>query len=304
VLGGNNLTQKISIITPFFNEKLNVVSYFASIMPVLHGLDVSYEIVCVDDGSSDATAQQISALMAQYPCIKLIKLSRNFGKEAAVTAGLEHASGDALVLMDADLQDPPDVLVRLLQKWQEGYKVVLAKRTMRSDGFWKDSTARAYHFLIERLTNGMVPANVGDYRLMDRKVVNALSGMRERNRYLKGMMAWVGFRTCVVEYERPKRIIGETKIGYKTLWRLAIDGIVGFSSYPLEIWSLVGLFFMGLSLILWLSGVQLVIAAIMWFSGLNMLATGVMGYYIGRIMQEVRGRPLYIIDEVINGKDV
>jgi glycosyltransferase involved in cell wall biosynthesis len=298
--------KKISIITPFFNESEGIKLYFSTLLPILHTLNYQWEIICVDDGSSDDTVMRIKEVILSSDNIKLIKLSRNFGKEAAVTAGLDYAGGNAMIILDADLQDPPDLIPSLIERWQQGYDVVLARRVLRSDGWWKDCSAKLYHALIFRLSDGLVPSNIGDYRIMDRKVVQAVSRLREKGRYLKGIFAWVGFKTDVIDYDRPNRAFGETKIGFKKLLGLALDGIVAFSNHPLEIWFYVGgvLAMMTLALAMfWMHDLlHAVVVMICGFAAMQMLVLGIMGHYISRVLQEVRNRPIYVIDTVFESR--
>ncbi len=301
----------ISIITPFFNEEEVVDIYFNTIISSIRQLGYDFEFMCIDDGSKDRTSQLIKKWQDKSYNIKLIAFSRNFGKEAALTAGLKHAKGDAVIPIDADLQDPPTLIPAMLQAWEKGYKVVEAKRISREDGFCKTFTAKLFYKTIGFLTNGNIKEEVGDFRLLDRKVVDVINLLPEKTRFMKGVFAWVGFKTKIVEYSRPSRVAGETKQGLVKLIRLALDGIISFTTKPLKIWLYLGIIF---SAILLIYAIYLVLRTLIWgvdvpgytsimvavlFTGcLNLLSLGVIGQYVARIYKEVKNRPIYLIDEI------
>lgn len=302
-------TYLLSIVTPFFNEEESVNVYFTEILNVLKTLECNYEIICIDDGSTDGTSSKLHAFAKRNNNIRIIKFSRNFGKEAALSAGLDAASGDAVVPIDADLQDPPSLIPKMVSKWQEGYKVVLAQRKSRDEKVIKRFFAKLYYEIASYLTSDHLPKNVGDFRLMDKEVVNAVKALKERNRFMKGILSWVGFKTTTIEYNRPKRAKGETHLGFSKLFRLALDGIFSFSSKPLKVWLYLGLlisiasfsyacYLILRTLILGvdLPGYASIMVAILFMGGIQLVSLGVIGEYIARIFKEVKQRPIYITD--------
>lgn len=301
----------ISIVTPFFNEEDTLDLFFSRVEKVLEEIGEKYEIVCVDDGSSDRTLAGLIRHAVRNPRIRVISLSRNFGKDVALTAGLDHARGNVVIPMDADLQDPPELIHTMLEKWREGYEVVHARRSRRdSDTFMKRITARLFYRIHNLLADVPIPEDTGDFRLMDRRVVEALKRLPERTRFMKGLFAWVGFKQTAVEYEREPRACGKTKWKYWKLWNFALDGITASSTLPLRIWTYVGF---GISMLAFLYGSWIlartmimgvdvpgyasIMAAILFLGGMNIIATGILGEYIARIHNEVRQRPLYIVRE-------
>lgn len=225
--------MNLSIVVPCYNEEAAIPFFLATVVPILENTGLSYEMVFVDDGSRDATVATLAAFSSMYPQIRLVELSRNFGKEAAMTAGLTYASGDAIIPMDCDLQDPPELIPLMIEKWQAGFKVVHAVRRSRATDTWaKRATAKAFYRMMEDITDVKIPSNCGDYRLMDRAVVNAILSFPERNRFMKGIMAAAGFKAAQVEYDRPERSASETKFNFWKLWNFALDGITSFSTVP------------------------------------------------------------------------
>ena len=301
----------ISIICPCYNESKTVGLFIDSINKTMKNADADYEIIFINDGSTDDTLNCLTQLKQLHPTIRIIDLSRNFGKEVALTAGLDHAKGDALIPIDVDLQDPPELILEMLNKWQEGYDVVLAKRVDRSaDSIAKRKTADWFYQLHNKISHIKIPQNVGDFRLIDRKVADALKQLPERQRFMKGLFAWVGFNTTEIEYTRPERIAGDTKFNTLKLLNLAVEGITSFSNAPLRIWSFLGIllssfsFLYGLFIILRTlffgidtPGYASLLTVILFFSGIQMLGLGVLGEYIGKIHTETKLRPLYIIKE-------
>ena len=228
--------MKLSIVVPCYNEEEAVPVFLSTVSPILETIGIDYEIVFIDDGSKDSTVKVITGMSARYPATRLVELSRNFGKEAAMTAGFTYASGDAIIPMDVDLQDPPELIPAMIQKWQDGAKVVHAvRRSRESDSWLKRSTASAFYRLMEDITDVKIPSNCGDYRLMDRSVVSAILSFPERNRFMKGIMAAAGFKAAQVEYDRPERAAGHTKFNFWKLWNFSLDGITGFSTFPLRV---------------------------------------------------------------------
>jgi polyisoprenyl-phosphate glycosyltransferase len=303
----------LSIIVPMYNEEEALDGFFKRVQRVLQTVTPSYEIICVNDGSRDLTLARLRQVAERDERIKVVNLSRNFGKEIALSAGLDHAAGDAVIPIDADLQDPPEVIPLMVAKWRAGAKLVLAKRRDRStDGWLKRLTASGAYWLFSKLTHPQIPQNVGDFRLMDRDVVNAIKRLPERSRFMKGLFAWIGYEAETVEYDREARFAGETKWNYWKLWNFALDGITSFSSLPLRVWSYLGfgvsLFAMGYlgftiakTMIFGLDvpGYASLLSVILFFNGVLLVGIGVIGEYLARIFTEVKARPLYIVSETI-----
>ena len=299
----------LSLIVPMRNEAANIGPFYERIRSTLDPLGESWEMVCVNDGSGDATLHRLLTLRTQDPRIVVIDLSRNFGKEAALTAGLDHARGDSVIPMDADLQDPPELIPELLARWREGFEVVLAIRTSRaSDSLFKRTTAHLFYSFINRLSTVPIPANAGDFRLMSRAVVEAIQQLPERRRFMKGLFAWVGFKTAEVHYQRPPRHAGQTNFNYWRLWNFALEGITSFSHIPLKMSSYFGLlvsffaFLYAVKIIMdtWVygnpvKGYPSIMVAILFFSGVQLVAIGVIGEYLGRLYEESKQRPLYLV---------
>lgn len=302
---------ELSIVVPMYNEELNIDYLFERLVPVLDRLHMKYEIVCVDDGSKDNTLNYLVEHHRRNPAIKVVNLSRNFGKEIALTAGIDHATGAAVVPIDADLQDPPELIEELVAKWREGYDVVYATRRLRRGESWfKRLSANAFYQTIGRMSPVEIPRNTGDFRLLDRRVVDALKQLPERNRFMKGLFAWVGFKQTSILYDRPQRYKGVTKWNYRRLWNLAIDGITSFSFLPLKVWSYIGLalsllafiyasFLIIRTLILGIDvpGYASLMVAVLFLGGVQLLSLGIIGEYLGRVYEEVKRRPLYLVRE-------
>ena len=308
---------ELSVIVPVKDEEASVDAFVARVVPVLEQLDDpaagSFEILFVDDGSTDETFARLRSLSQSDGRVRAICLSRNFGKEAALTAGLDEARGLAVVPMDVDLQDPPEVLKAMVAKWREGFEVVYGVRDNRtSDSLPKRLTADLYYRAHNRLSNDKIPEHAGDFRLLDRRVVDVIRSMPERNRFMKGLFAWAGFRQAAVSYHRVERETGTSKFNYWKLWTLALDGITSASTAPLRIWSyLGGLVAMGAMLYAAIivvrtlafgietPGYASMMVAILFLGGLQLLSLGILGEYVGRILIETKGRPLYVIRERI-----
>lgn len=305
----------ISIVCPFYNESEATQHFFDELMPVVDSLDVAVEIVCVNDGSKDSTLDKLLAAQKKYNNIRIVDLSRNFGKEAALTAGLNHATGDAVIPIDADLQDPPELIKAFITHWREGYEVVLAKRADRtSDTPIKRLTASLFYRIHNAISDITIPDNVGDFRLMDRKVVDAVKQLTENRRFMKGLFAWVGFRTITIEYVRQERSAGVTKFNGWRLWNFALEGIASFSSIPLRIWTYIGLSFAAMSFMvglyiavrtIWFGvvtpGYASMFVTMLFMAGVQLMGIGLLGEYIGRIYSEVKHRPIYLVREVYEG---
>jgi glycosyltransferase involved in cell wall biosynthesis len=305
----------ISCVVPVYNEEANAVAFFTQLQACLHTLTNRFEIIAIDDGSRDATVAKISALPSDYH-IKLIGFSRNFGKETALTAGLEHCSGDVAILMDADFQHPIEVLPTFLEQWGAGNEMVYGVRHNRDDEtVLKRSFAHLFYWLMTKITQIDIPNNAGDFRLLDRKVINALNSFEERIRFMKGMYAWVGFKKVAVPFEVQARAGGSSSWGFGRLTELAITGIISFSDIPLRVWGFVGFvvsfiamlyaaYFLTYTLIYGadLPGFPSIIVAVMFLGGIQLMSIGILGEYIARIFTEVKKRPKYLI-EVKRGFD-
>lgn len=308
----------VSLVVPFYNEGPAVDIFFEAIRATIASLSpMLFEIVCIDDGSKDDTLQRLLASAQSDARIKVIELSRNFGKEAALTAGLDAAKGDAVIPMDADLQDPPELIARMIEKWQAGADVVLARRIDRQgDSIAKRNTAELFYKVHNRVSNVKIPSNVGDFRLMNRASVDALKQLPERQRFMKGMFAWIGFRTDVVDYVRPVREQGNSKFTGWKLWNFALEGFTSFSTAPLRIWTYVGsvstlltmsylIFIVTRTLIFGvdLPGYASLLVTILFFGSLQLVSVGILGEYIGRIYNESKQRPVYVVRQVYGGND-
>ena len=301
----------LSVIVPMFNEAENLGAFFERLIPAVEGLRVPYEVICVDDGSRDDTVARLIALRNRHPAIKVISLSRNFGKEIALTAGLQHASGRAVVPIDADLQHPPELIAKLVEKWREGYEVVYAVRESRdTESFSRRLSARGFYWIFARLSDVPLPRDAGDFRLLDRRVVDVINSMPERSRFMKGIFAWVGFRQIGVPYTVEPRRQGASGWNVRRLFHFAVDGLTSFSNFPLIAWGYVGAVIASISLVAGaffilrtlIEGVDVpgyasLMVAILFFGGVQLITLGIIGSYIGRIFQEVKRRPLYIVRE-------
>lgn len=306
------MTQKLSLLVPIYNEAPILDRFFERVLPILAGLGLDWEIVCVDDGSKDRTLERLWHWHGREPRIKVIGLSRNFGKERALTAALDHASGDAVIPMDVDLQDPPELIPRMVDLWRQGFDVVNAIRSRRDgDSLVKRTTARLFYRLINHLSEVEIPRDAGDYRLLSRRVCEVLRSMRESHRFMKGLFAWVGFPTTAIYFERAPRSGGVTKWNYWRLWNFALEGITAFSTLPLKLASYLGLLTASLSFLYAsflvvrtlifgepVKGYPSLMTAILFFGGVQLIFIGVIGEYVARIHEEVKGRPIYVIDSL------
>ncbi|MBS3750022.1 MAG: glycosyltransferase family 2 protein [Anaerolineales bacterium] len=300
-----------TIIAPIYNEIDNLPVLYRRIREVMERTGESWEFVMVDDGSTDGSVDHIRQLAEKDDRVRPVIFARNFGHQIAVTAGLDYSRGEAVVIIDADLQDPPEVILDLIQKWKEGYEVVYAVRETREGESWfKLATAAAFYRFIQRITEISIPLDTGDFRLLDRKVVSVLNQMREQHRFLRGMSVWVGFKQTGVAYEREERHAGETKYPLRKMVKLASDAVTGFSIFPLQLAMYVGFGATGLGILALLTtivlrlagsralyGQALTLILILFLGGVQLIFLGVLGEYIGRIYDEAKGRPLYIVRE-------
>lgn len=304
--------KKISLVIPFYNEEECLQSTFSEIEKHISNPAFEWEVVAVNDGSSDQTLDELRKISPNGYTLYIVDLSRNFGKESALSAGLSQATGDAIIPLDADLQDPPELIHEMIRKWEQGFDVVLAKRVDRtSDSRLKRCTAAAFYSVINRMSEVKIPENVGDFRLMDRRVVDVINSLPEARRFMKGLFAWAGFQTTTIEYIRPPRANGATKFSGWKLWNLALEGITSFSTIPLKIWSYIGFlvaisafaygtFIISRTLIFGIDvpGYASLISILLFVSGLQMVGLGILGEYVGRIYIESKNRPPFIIRSV------
>ncbi len=306
----------VSVVAPCYNEIEALDLFVEAVAKVLMRANCPYELVLVDDGSADGSRERLAHWAKQKKEIKAVIFSRNFGKEAALSAGLEHAKGDVVIVMDVDLQDPPELILGFLEKWREGYDVVYGERSDRqSDSFAKRYTANKFYDLFNKIAGVKIPENTGDFRLMDRKVVDAINQLPERSRFMKGLFAWVGYRSTGVPYARPERSAGASKFNYWRLWNFAIDGFVSFSSAPLRVWSYVGAAVAAFSFIYAsviiirtiITGVDVpgyasLLTFILFLGGIQIISIGVLGEYISRLFMEAKQRPIYLVDEIYSAE--
>ena len=305
--------KTVSLIIPVYNEEETITYFLEKIDIIINNIDYSFEIIFIDDGSKDRTLETLLKARQKDSRIKILELSRNFGKELAMAAGFHAASGDAVVPMDVDLQDPPELLSDFLRKWEEGYDVVLGVRRQRkSDTKFKRVTARLFYKIFNILCGKRLVPNVGDYRLMSRAALDALNSLPERVRFTKGLYAWVGFKQARVEYDRMSRVAGSSKWNAWKLWNFALDGITSFSTLPLRIWSYLGmiiaLFGFGYAVLLIMRkllfgadvpGYTSIMVVMLLLGGLILISLGIIGEYLGRIFVEVKGRPLFVVRRYI-----
>jgi glycosyltransferase involved in cell wall biosynthesis len=306
-----NSTRSLTIVIAAYNEEAALPLLHPRLLAVLESLDLEGRILYVDDGSRDDTWPILQSLAQNDPRVALLRLARNFGKEAALTAGLDHVQTDAALVLDADGQDPPELIPEFVAKWREGFDVVYGTRTRRDGESWiKRTTAAMFYRVINRLSDTPIPPDTGDFRLMSRRVLDALTQLRERQRFMKGLFAWVGFRQVSLPYRRAPRLAGNSKFNYWRLWNFALEGITGFSTVPLRVATYVG-FFAAIAAIvyavwiiaktlLWSDPVQgwpTMMAVILFLGGVQLMALGVIGEYLGRMYLEAKQRPLYLISE-------
>jgi dolichol-phosphate mannosyltransferase len=303
----------LSVVAPVFNEEAILHELYRRLQSVLDGAGLDWELVLINDGSRDRSPEIMRELHDADPRVKVVNFARNFGHQVAITAGADYASGEAVCIIDADLQDPPEVILELLAKWREGYEVVYAVRSERKGETWfKEFTAKAFYRIIYRITDINIPMDTGDFRLMDRKVVGALRTMREKHRFMRRMSVWVGFKQTGVQYVRAERFAGETKYPLKKMLKFALDGITSFSYFPLQVATYIGFFsallaVLGIlvTIILRLTGSHAfygqatTLVAVLFLGGVQLISLGIIGEYLGRIYDEVKGRPLYLVREAL-----
>lgn len=299
----------ISIVCPFYNEEDAIPAFFSRVLPIMRRIGEEYEVVCVNDGSIDGTLESLLRERDGDGRIRVLDLSRNFGKEAALTAGLEAAGGDAAIIIDADLQDPPEHIPDLIGGWREGYDVVLGRRADRStDSLAKRLTAGLFYRVHNAISDVPMPENVGDFRLLDRKVIETIKRLPERRRFMKGLFAWVGFKTKTIEYKREPRYNGTSKFGGWRLWNFAIEGITSFSTAPLRVWTYLGMAVAGAAFlyalyIIWrtlmygidVPGYASLLTVVLFLGGIQLIGLGVLGEYLGRVYSESKQRPVYVV---------
>ena len=312
------MQQKLlSIVVPVYNEQEVIEETFRRLSEVFKDYFMKVEYIFINDGSKDNTYFKLGQIAKNNPQVRIINFARNFGHQIAITAGMDYAKGDAVVIIDADLQDPPEVIMRMVEKWQEGYEVVYGKRLQREgETFFKKFTAKMYYRFLDSMTDVKLPVDVGDFRLIDRKVCNSMKCLPERSRYVRGLVSWVGFKQTSVEYKREKRFAGETKYPLKRMIKLAGDGIFSFSYKPLKLATFTGMMISAFSFIYLIvvliqkfvkndvaSGWASSMAVSLFFNGVMLIVLGIMGEYVGRIYEEVKARPLYIVGELIGFTD-
>lgn len=305
---------EISVVVPVFNEQENLPALYTRLTKVLNDLGLLYELIFVDDGSRDASVALLGRYASADPRIRVVELARNFGHQVAISAGLDHARGNGVIVMDADLQDPPEVLPQFIAKWHEGHDVVYAIREQRKEGFLKRAAYNAFYRLLQRVAQIEIPLDAGDFCIMDRRVVDLLNGMPERNRFVRGIRSWVGLDQVGLSYERQARHAGQPKYTFTRLLYLALDGLVSFSFLPLRIITALGFIVSAMSFLLAMAytiqkltvglsppGFATLTVAIFFLSGIQLITIGVIGEYVGRIFDEVKRRPLYVVRQIVGG---
>ncbi|MFN8166419.1 MAG: glycosyltransferase family 2 protein [Bacteroidia bacterium] len=303
--------KDLSVIIPIYNEEGNINTLFERLNSVIQKLNVDAEFIFVNDGSRDRSLELIRALASKNNFVRFINFSRNFGHQIAVSAGLDNCRGNAVIIIDADLQDPPELIHDLYAKWKEGYEVVYAKRRAREgENFMKRFTAKMFYRTLKRITSINIPVDTGDFRIIDKKIVHALRNMPEQQKFLRGQISWIGYRQTFVEYDRDARNAGETGYTYKKMIRFALDGITSFSNMPLKFATMAGFFVSGITVLLsiyalysrlvskeYVPGWTSLMLAILFIGGVQLISIGIIGEYISRLSANVRNRPLYIISE-------
>jgi polyisoprenyl-phosphate glycosyltransferase len=303
---------RLSVVVPAHNEADNIPELYSRLTSVLGALDLEYEIIIVNDGSRDASPGMLRDLHAHDPRLKVVNLARNFGHQVAISAGIDHARGDAIVMMDADLQDPPEVIPMFLQRWQEGYQVVYGTRRERKENIAKRAAYAVFYRLLRQVSAVEIPLDAGDFSLIDRRVANVLTSMPERSRFVRGLRSWTGFRQVGIEYPRSSRHSGEPKYTFSKLMKLALDGLLSFSVVPLRMATYMGLIIAALSFVAAayyltgrlmsdraIPGFATTIIVVLFLGGVQLVTLGVVGEYVGRVYEEVKARPLYVVNDTI-----
>jgi len=302
---------ELSIIAPIYNEESNIPDLYKRLLAVVSQLQISYELIFINDGSKDRSMESIRKLAAENNAVKFINFSRNFGHQIAVTAGLDYCRGKQIVIIDADLQDPPELILEMKKKLEDGFDVVYARRKSRQgETFLKKYTAKMFYRMLSKITSVKIPVDTGDFRMMDRKIVEVLKLMPEQQKFLRGQIAWAGFRQTFIEYDRDQRQAGETGYTYKKMIRLALDGITGFSNFPLKFATFAGFFVSGVTFLIslyalyarfiskdFVPGWTSLILAVLFIGGVQLISIGIIGEYISRLSANVRNRPLYVIGD-------
>ncbi|EUJ28011.1 putative sugar transferase [Listeria floridensis FSL S10-1187] len=305
-----------SVVIPVYNEEEVLMASYERLTDVMETLGASYELLFVNDGSRDGSRDQLDAIQALDPNVRVLHFSRNFGHQIAITAGVDYASGEAVIVIDADLQDPPELIPEMVRKWQEGYQVVYAKRAARKgESFFKKASASIFYRVLAKLSDTPIPVDTGDFRLMDKKICAELRRLHEKNPFVRGQVSWIGFKQTAVEYSRDERLYGETKYPLKKMIKLSIDGITSFSYLPLKLASYLGVAASGIGLLYMLTilfqklftsvtvpGWASIVIIQLVFFGIILFVLGMIGEYLGRMYEEAKDRPRYIIDEA-NGFD-
>ncbi len=309
------MKPEISVVVPLYNEELVIEEMYKRLIIVLEKAEPEYEIILVNDGSKDRTCEMVKEICRQNDRVKLISFSRNFGHQIAITAGMDRAVGKAVVVIDADLQDPPEIIPEMIKKWREGDKVVYGVREHRQgESRFKLLTAAVFYRIMKRMASVQIPVDTGDFRLIDRRVLNEFLRMRERSRFVRGMVSWVGFQQGKVSYSRDERFAGQTKYPFTKMLKFAIDGMVSFSQIPLRISSTLGLLSAVISFVFMVYGLIIkyffpeqaipgwtsIFSGVLFLGGIQLICLGVLGEYIGRIYEEIKKRPLYVVDEEVN----
>ncbi len=306
------ISPTLSIVAPAYNEERNIPAFLAAMIPVLEGIGETFEIIFVNDGSRDGTLGMLAAASSQDPRIKVVGLARNFGKDIALSAGLAHATGKAVIPIDCDLQHPPELIPEFVAKWREGYDMVIGVRSKRDEeGFIRRTLSQTYYKVMRSMTSVEIPPNAGDFRLLDRKILDVINKMPERHRFMKGIFAWPGFKVASIEFQARQRANDTvTSWSFIKLWRFALDGLFSFSTAPLKLWTYIGLLsaggafvYLAITLIQKLffgisaPGYASLLVVLLFFNGLLMISNGIQGEYIARIFEEVKGRPLYVVGQ-------
>lgn len=307
------MVPKYSLVVPIYNEEKTILELYSRLSTVMDGMDSSVELILINDGSRDRSLQMLRDLQEKDSRVRYLSLARNFGHQIAVTAGLNFAKGQAIVILDADLQDPPELIPDMIEKWREGYQVVYAQRRQRrQEGWFKRFTAYVFYRLLQRLADVEIPTDSGDFCLLDRQIVDILNAMPERNRYIRGLRSWVGFPQTSIRFERDPRFAGEVKYTFSKSLALAVNGLVSFSKVPLRLSTYVGLLaavvaiFIAFLILYWrlflpnspLTGFTIILMAIFFIGAVQLVSIGILGEYVGRIYEEVKNRPLYTLKEV------